>query len=149
MVDYIERPREAYFLSMIGGILIAAGGLLRIILVGLGRTPIRFEWLATVARHFGTRFYLLNIENLGLVIGLSGLVLGIGILLASSMLNRRSDEHGLWGVVIIILSAMSMMIGMGGMGIGFLLGIVGGAVAILWHPQNSIQSGSNNQGSNQ
>lgn len=149
MVDYTERPREAYFLSMVSGIIIAVVGLIRVILVGIGRTTIRFEWLTTVARHFGARLYLLNVENLGLVIGLSGLALGIGIVLASSMLNRRPDEHGLWGVVIIILSAMSMIVGIGIMGIGLLLGIVGGILAILWRPQNRIQGGSNNQGSNQ
>ena len=142
MTDYHERPREAYLLSMAGGILIATAGLSWIILMGTGWTTNWFDWFGTMMHDFNDHHLFWNFGSFSYVMGLSGLILGIGVILASTMLKRRPDEHGTWGVVIIILSAVSMMGGMGGMGFGILFGIVGGILAVLWQPPNQSQTPS-------
>ena len=145
MTDYKERPREAALLSMAGGLIIATVGLSWIILMAIGWATNWFDWLDTFMHGFDNHFHFLGIGSFGYVMGFSGLVLGIGIMLASLMLNRGPDEHGLWGIVIIILSALSMMGGMGGMGLGLLLGVVGGILAVLWQPPKQVQTGSHYQ----
>jgi uncharacterized membrane protein len=70
-------------------------------------------------------------------IGLVGLVSGVGIILAATVLNRRPNEHGAWGLVIIALSIIGMM---SGMVIGLILGIIGGILAILWQPPTPVSA---------
>lgn len=149
MSQYIEKPREAYLLSLASGILIASVGLAWIILTATGWTNNWFESFDNFMHGFGDHFDLWNFGGYGYIMGLSGLVLGVGIISASIMLNRKPSEHGFWGFLIIVLSAMSMMGGMGGMGIGLLLGIVGGILAVLWRPSNQVQAGRSYQGGSQ
>jgi hypothetical protein len=49
----------------------------------------------------------------------------------AAMLRAHPQEHTMWGIVIIIFSALSF-VGMGGFFIGALLGIIGGAFAISY-----------------
>ncbi len=138
MTDYIERPREAYILSMAGGLIIASVGLSWTIMVAMGWTS-WFDWLDSIMHNADSHSHFWDLGSLGYISALSGLVIGISIMLASTMLNRRPNEHGTWGVVIIILSAVSMIGGMGGMGIGLFLGVVGGILAVLWRPPHQFQ----------
>ena len=61
------------------------------------------------------------------------LVCGILIVACAAMLRARPQEHGLWGTVIIVFSSISF-VGMGGFFIGAILGIIGGAFAIIYRP---------------
>ncbi|MFQ5998323.1 MAG: DUF6114 domain-containing protein, partial [Candidatus Bathyarchaeia archaeon] len=45
-------------------------------------------------------------------------------------------QNKAWGVIILVLSIISIVIG-GGFAIGFILGIIGGALAIAWHPKTT------------
>jgi uncharacterized membrane protein len=56
------------------------------------------------------------------------LVFGIIVIVCALMLYRRPQRHGMWGILIIIFSALS-----GGI-IGVVLGLVGGILAIIWKP---------------
>jgi hypothetical protein len=67
------------------------------------------------------------------VLTIIGLVCGILIVAGAAMLRARPQEHGMWGTVIIVFSAISF-VGMGGFFIGAVLGIVGGALAIAYRP---------------
>ena len=67
------------------------------------------------------------------VLTIIGLVCGILIVACAAMLRARPQEHGMWGTVIIVFSAISF-VGMGGFFIGAVLGIVGGALAIIYRP---------------
>ena len=67
------------------------------------------------------------------VLTIIGLVCGILIVACAAMLRARPQEHGMWGTVIIVFSAISF-VGMGGFFIGAVLGIIGGALAIVYRP---------------
>jgi hypothetical protein len=67
------------------------------------------------------------------VLTIIGLVCGILIVASAALLRARPQEHGLWGTLIIVFSAISF-VGMGGFFIGAVLGIIGGVLAIVYRP---------------
>jgi len=66
--------------------------------------------------------------------GLLGIVFGVIVIVASVMLYLNPNQRQLWGALIIAFSVISVLSCMGGMGIGLILGIIGGVLAILWKP---------------
>ncbi len=77
----------------------------------------------------------LNFGNITYIMGILGLVFGILIIAVAVMLYINPIQHELWGALIIVFSVVSIISCMGGMGIGLLLGIVGGILAVLWRPE--------------
>jgi membrane-associated PAP2 superfamily phosphatase len=65
------------------------------------------------------------------VTSIVGLVSGVIMVVGAAMLRAHPQEHTMWGIVIIIFSALSF-VGMGGFFIGALLGVIGGAFAISY-----------------
>lgn len=76
-----------------------------------------------------------NFEGIAYVMGVLGIIFGIIIIAATILLYTNPKQHELWGALIIAFSVVSVISCMGGMGMGLLLGIVGGALAILWKPE--------------
>jgi len=72
-------------------------------------------------------------------IGVLGVVFGIIVIVSALMLYSHPGQHTAWGILIIVFSAMSMFGGgLFGLGVGLILGIVGGILAIVWkHPTPS------------
>ena len=68
------------------------------------------------------------------VFSIIGLASGALVILGAVMLYSRPFEKDLWGAVIIAFSILGILGGMGGFMIGLVLGIVGGALALAWHP---------------
>jgi hypothetical protein len=66
--------------------------------------------------------------------GLLGIGFGAIVIVAAVMLYFNPKQHQLWGALIIAFSVVSVLSCMGGMGIGLILGIIGGVLAILWRP---------------
>ena len=66
-----------------------------------------------------------------LLLGLStiGLVLGLIVLSGAIMLRLRPAHNRVWGMVVLAFSIPSVIMG-GGLIIGFILGIAGGALAL-------------------
>jgi hypothetical protein len=66
-----------------------------------------------------------------LLLGLStiGLVLGLIVLSGAIMLRLRPAHNRVWGMVVLAFSIPSVIMG-GGLVIGFILGIAGGALAL-------------------
>jgi hypothetical protein len=65
------------------------------------------------------------------VMGAFGLVSGAIVLISSVMLLTNSSQRRVWGALILVFSALSFF-GTGGFIIGAVLGIVGGALTLLW-----------------
>ena len=63
-----------------------------------------------------------------------GLTCGALVLLGAIMLRSKPVNRKAWGIVIIVFSMPSVVTG-GGFIIGFILGIVGGALAFSWKPE--------------
>jgi len=60
-----------------------------------------------------------------------GAAAGIVLLVGSVFLYTKPEQSRTWGLVILVVSALNVLIGMGGLLAGA-LGIVGGSLAITW-----------------
>jgi hypothetical protein len=73
--------------------------------------------------------------------GLFGVVFGLIVIVGALMLYSRPSQHTTWGVLIIVFSVLSLFGGMmSGLGLGLILGVIGGALAIIWKPSASSAS---------
>jgi len=77
------------------------------------------------------------------LMGIVGIILGIMMIVAAIMLYANPKQHELWGALIIVFSVASVISCMGGMGIGLILGIIGGILAVLWRPEETKQTQRN------
>ncbi len=109
-----ERPTSAFVLSLIGGIFVIIGGLV-VAIVGAALT-----------------FF---IGGLGGFFGLLGIVWGILIIVFAVQLNSNPSTHSTSGALIIVFSVLSWLGSFGGLFIGFLLGLIGGILAVAWNPK--------------
>ena len=101
-----------------------------------------FGWMYNMMNGYGGYGFGM-MRGLGLgggfgLMGIVGAVFGIVIIISAVMLNGRSNGHTTWGVLIIIFSALSVFGGMmSGFGLGAILGVIGGILAIVWKPSSS------------
>jgi hypothetical protein len=120
-----ERPTAAFVLSLLGGIFI---------LLGRG--------VMSMFAPFGFRGMMGGYQGWGMMRGLGfgmfgvlGLIFGAIVIISAFMLNSKPQEHTTWGTLIVIFSVLSIFGGaMGGFGLGLILGLVGGVLAITWKP---------------
>ncbi len=64
-----------------------------------------------------------------------GLAAGIVVLIGAVTLYSRPESAPTWGLVILVVSALNLLVGMGGL-LGSTLGIVGGALAMSARPRD-------------
>jgi hypothetical protein len=116
----------AFVLSLIGGIVIALGGVVSLFWSSYG-----WSWYGMMGHWMMGDFGY----DTGMMFGfsLAALVSGILVIVGAIMLNARPEEHTAWGSIVLIFSIVSF-IGMGGFFIGALLGIAGGALALSLKP---------------
>lgn len=112
-----EKLTKAFALSLTAGFLIVLNGAL----------------LGVVARWFPGIMPTLpgsssNDPTLLYSLSIVGLILGVIILLAAIMLFYKPANWKAWGILVIIFSIPSVIMG-GGFIIGFILGIMGGKMA--------------------
>ena len=79
---------------------------------------------------------------LGSLSGILGLVWGTLILTFSYRLKIYPENHMIYGILISILSIASIYGGYWGFGVGLILGLMGGILAILWSPEEPEESDS-------
>lgn len=63
-----------------------------------------------------------------------GVLLGIATIAVAVMIYRTPSRHQLWGALVLTFSVLSWVTSIGGLVIGFLLGIIGGVLAVTWKP---------------
>ena len=112
------KPSKAFTLSLISGILICNNAVL----------------LAVVAKWFIGIMPILpgssgNDPTFLIELATAGLIFGILVLLGALMLRIKPLSKKAWGIIIIVFSVPSVIMG-GGFIIGFILGIIGGAKAL-------------------
>jgi hypothetical protein len=66
-------------------------------------------------------------------ISIVSFVCGVIMLMSTLVLRIHPQEHFLWGIVIVVFSAISF-VGMGGYFVGATFGIVGGVLALTYKP---------------
>ena len=136
----VERPTVAFVLSLIGGIFILLGGGMMSIL-GYGFWGMMGGCCGRGGM-MGPGFGMMGYPAHGMMGGLGfglfgvlGLIFGAIVIISSIMLNSKPHEHATWGTLIVLFSVLSIFGGaMGGFGIGLILGLIGGVLAITWKP---------------
>ena len=132
-----ESPRLAFLVSLIAGFLIIAGGvftsmvgiLLRI--TGFESANSQVTWPGTLGS--GVGLFEFSVSLMGIV----GVLAGTIVILAAVMLLRKPKKRSTWGSLIILFSLFSIYgAAMGGFGIGIILGLIGGLLAITWKSKN-------------
>ncbi len=61
------------------------------------------------------------------------IICSVIVVFAAFVLRLHPREHVMWGIVIIVFSAVSFA-GMGGFFVGAVLGIIGGVLALTYRP---------------
>lgn len=127
----LQERSSAFVLSIVAGVLILLGGFVRAIYISALSTGSRFPGLSRLAvsvigptgLRFGTAIALMTAT---LVI-----VSGILVLVGAVMLDLAAQRISIWGVVIVVFSALGLFAGGGFLAtLGSLLGMVGGVLAI-------------------
>jgi hypothetical protein len=114
-------PNVAFVLSLIAGIFVLLGGL---VVGAIGAILSFFAY------------------GIGAVIGIFGIIWGIIIIVGAINLRAYPRQHLTWGIIILVFSIFSWFGGLGGFFIGFLLGLIGGILAIIWSPPLQTQAAS-------
>jgi hypothetical protein len=116
-----EKPTTAYVLSLIGGIFVVIGGLITAVIGAI----LTFAF-----------------AGIGGFFGILGIIWGILIIVFAVRLNSDPGSHTSSGALILIFSILSWLGGIGGLFIGFLLGLIGGILAIAWNPSTATPAAS-------
>lgn len=130
-----DKPTAAFILSLIAGVfMLLGGGMMTMIGSWVGRYGYgmmgRFGgWGGMMGTGFG-------MMGLGFgVLGVLGLVFGVIVIVSALMLNSKPEQHQTWGSLIVLFSVLSIFgSAMGGFGVGLILGLIGGVLAITWKP---------------
>ena len=126
-----EKPTTAFILSLVAGIFILlGGGMMSMLGYGFSSMMGRYGgWGGMMGPGFGMMGFAFG------MMGFLGLIFGVIVIISAIMLNSKPLEHATWGTLILIFSVVSIFgSAMGGFGIGLILGIIGGVLAITWKP---------------
>lgn len=116
MAMTIDRPAAAFAISLIGGIFVLLAG---IVLGVIG-------FVVTIP-----------IGGIGAALGIIGVLWGSLIIIAAIMMFERPQEHQIWSVLILVFSILSWVGAIGGFVIGFILGLTGGILGLIWAPSET------------
>jgi hypothetical protein len=131
-----EKPTIAFLLSLIGGIFILLGGGVMSMFGGFGGYGGygMMGGFRGMMGHQYPSYGMMGWFGFGLF-GVLGLIFGIIVIISAFMLNSKPQEHSTWGTLIVIFSVLSVFGSMmGGFGVGLILGLIGGILAITWKP---------------
>ena len=122
------KPTKAFTLSLVAGILIVCNA----VAVGIAGTwfPWIFPTLPGSADNATVPFTS---------IAAIGLICGVIVLFGAMMLRTKPENKKAWGIIVLVFSIPSVTTG-GGFIIGFILGIIGGALAFSRKPRTQEQS---------
>ena len=113
----VGPPTAAAVLSIVGGALVLLGG---------------FSELAEAV--YAPTLTLGLFGGTLLVYGLVGILLGASLVVLGILVHTHSSHHVVLGTLIVVFSVLSLVSYGGGFLIGFVLGLVGGILALAWRP---------------
>ena len=130
------EPTVAFILSLIGGIFILLGGGTMSMIGSYGYGMMNgYGGYGGMMSGYGYSpgFGMMRGYSYFGMFGLVGVLFGIAVIASAMMLHRNPAEHSKWGLIILIFSILSIFgSAMGGFGIGLILGIIGGILALTW-----------------
>lgn len=127
-----QKPVPAIVLSSLSGIFIIIGT----VICSFFWNPSRpMSWLDAILPGWEENMQRWNVSGFAFAVTLLGIVFGAVIIVSAITLYTDPKRHQTWGTWIIALSTISILTSMGGLGIGLILGIIGGILAIAWEPK--------------
>jgi len=115
-----EKPTAAFVLSLIGGIFVLLGGIF-VAFVGSIISSISVVGAGSAG-------------STVLIIGVVGVIFGLIMIVGGVMMYSKPSSAKMWGVIVLVLSILSWVVAAGGLFIGFLLGLIGGILALVFKP---------------
>jgi hypothetical protein len=120
-------PSTAFVLSLIGGIFILLAGI---------ATAILYAFVG------GILSVLPGLGGLGalfIALAVVAVLFGLIIIFGAFMMRAKPSSSKMWGAIILVLALLSW-VGGGGFVIGFILALIGGILALVWHPPPAPQA---------
>lgn len=119
-------------MSLVGGILFVLGGLaVAVIGAYVGLNGIPGAAARAIFGGVGLAMLKFGFEMMGVL----GMFFGAVVILAAIMLVRNPPKHATWGSLIILFSVFSIFAGAMGFGLGLILSLIGGTLALIWGPE--------------
>lgn len=129
-----EKPTTAFVLSLISGILILIGGVSSLVfttlMVGTFGPAMGMMGPGMMWGGWGWGWW----SGLGIGLSIVGVAFGVIVTYSAIMLNSNPSQHATWGTLILVFSVLSFIGAWAGFGVGLILGIIGGALALSWKP---------------
>ena len=123
-----RQPTAAFILTLLAGLwMLAMGGMMYGMGPGFVEGDGSWMWGRGMMRGMMPGF------GLGFGFPWFGAAAGIILLIGSVFLYTKPEQSRTWGLVILIVAALNVLVGMGGLPAGA-LGVVGGSLAIAWKP---------------
>jgi len=112
-------PSAAFILSLIGGIFILLGGI----------------YEAVVFAILGSAFAGLfpGLGALFIALAVIALLFGLIVIFGAIQMRTHPQNARTWGIIVLLFGLFSV-VGGGGFYLGLILALVGGILAIVWHP---------------
>jgi MFS family permease len=127
-----EKPTVAFILSLIGGIII-----LSVALLALAASFLISE--EELKRFLPVEIDIENLRSIVQIAGLVGIASGILVIVGAIMINSgKLRRVKIGGIIAIIFSIASIFAG-GGFFIGLILGLIGGILALIWKPKETVE----------
>ncbi|MEM3638337.1 MAG: DUF6114 domain-containing protein [Conexivisphaerales archaeon] len=133
-----EKPTAAFILLLLSGVFIMLGSAILAFFMYpfMMGNYYYYGWMGgMMGRWYG---YPNVVPAVFYWVSISGLVLGLIVLVAALMVNANPSRSTQWGIIALVASALSLL-AMGGFFIGAILGIIGAALAIAYRPVNRRQ----------
>jgi len=132
-----QKPVAAFILSLISGVFIILGGSVWCLWLDWHWD---MGWMDDFMHGWDDHMHSWGFEGtISYTMGVLGIIFGVVVIISAVMLYLNPSQRQLWGALIISFSVISVLSCMGGMGIGLILGIVGGVLAILWKPETVVK----------
>jgi len=121
------KPIAAFILSLTAGIFILLGAFV-ISLFTFGA----LNMMTGMMMNMQGGISMARMMAFGPILSLVGFASGIIVVTSSVMLYNKPSKSQLWGAMILAFSFVSILGGMGGLGVGLILGLAGGILALTW-----------------
>jgi hypothetical protein len=121
-----EKPTVAFVLSLLAGLwMLSAGGMIG----GLGWGTMGGQYGMAHWQGMGDWMWGRGMHAFGMSWPWFGLVAGIVVLIGAVTLYVKPEQRRSWGLAILVISALDVFVGIGGLLAGA-LGVVGGVLAM-------------------
>ena len=115
-----DKPTAAMVLSLIGGLFVIFGGA-------------ALAFAGSIIGSFNVTGAA-SASSTVLALGIVGVIMGIIMVVGGFMMYSKPTSAKMWGVIVLILAIISWVTAIGGFFIGFLLGLIGGILALTFKP---------------